>query len=117
MPPAPSSATMSTQSADFPPIAPLDVPAPGDRPSPPPVSAPPAGPPPPPVPSPPANGGRPQAAPSSFGANASKSVPPVAVAQYDVRTGRYVGPDGKLYQQSDLVPPKAPKRWQDMLPT
>src|ERR1700752_4285026 len=29
-PPVPSSAGMSTQSADFPPIAPLDVPAPGE---------------------------------------------------------------------------------------
>jgi phospholipid/cholesterol/gamma-HCH transport system substrate-binding protein len=105
-PPAPSSATMSTQAADFPPIAPLDVPAPGELPPPPAVTPPDT-----------VNGGRPQAAPSSFGAKASKSAPSVAVAHYDPRTGRYVGPDGKLYQQSDLVTPKAPKKWQDMLPT
>ncbi|ORW05464.1 MCE family protein [Mycobacterium kyorinense] len=103
-PPAPSSANMSTQAGDFPPIAPLDVPAPGEVPS-------------PRVPPSPekANGGPPQAAPSSFGAKASK--PTVTTAKYDSRTGRYVGPDGKLYQQSDLVTPSAPKKWQDMLPT
>jgi phospholipid/cholesterol/gamma-HCH transport system substrate-binding protein len=112
-PPAPSSATMSTQAADFPPIAPLDVPAPGDLP------APPAVPPPPAVPSPPdaVSGGRPQAAPSSFGAKGSKPALPVAIAQYDARTGRYVAPDGKLYQQSDLVTSKLPKKWQDLFPT
>ncbi|HUH70909.1 MAG TPA: MlaD family protein [Mycobacterium sp.] len=112
-PPLPSSASMSTQSADFPPIAPLDVPSPGELPSPP------AAPAPPPVPAPPdtANGGQPQAAPSSFGGKAAKPVPSVAIAQYDPRTGRYIGPDGKLYQQSDLVTSTAPKKWQDMLPT
>jgi hypothetical protein len=39
------------------------------------------------------------------------------VAKYDPHTGRYVGPDGKLYQQSDLATLKAPKTWKDMLPT
>lgn len=104
-PPVPSSANMSTQADDFPPIAPLDVPAPGELPS---ARA--AAPPPEKV-----DGEPPQAAPSSFGAKASK--PSVTTAQYDSRTGRYVGPDGKLYQQSDLVTPTAPKTWQDMLPT
>jgi phospholipid/cholesterol/gamma-HCH transport system substrate-binding protein len=107
VPPTPSSATMSTQAGGFPPIAPLDVPGPGDLPSPPAVS---------PAPNT-ASGGRPQAAPSSFGAKAAKLAPPVAVAQYDAATGRYIGPDGKLYQQSDLVTSKAPKRWQDLFPT
>lgn len=114
-PPVPSSApppaaTMSPLSADLASIAPLDVPAPGEVPSPPPVPAP------PPVPSPPdtVNGGRPQAAPSSFGTKASG--PSVAIAQYDPRTGRYVGPDGHLYQQSDLVKSPGPKTWKDMLP-
>ncbi len=115
-PPVPSSgptlAPMSPMSADLPPIAPLDVPSPGELP------APLAGPPPPsPDSAPPdtANGGGPQAAPSSFGAKVSG--PSVAIARYDPRTGRYIGPDGKLYQQSDLVPSSAPKTWQDMLPT
>src|SRR5271154_374476 len=91
-PPAPSSASMSTQAADFPPIAPLDVPAPGE------AAPPPAAPPPPP-----GNAGRPQAAPSSFGAKTSRPAPSVAVAPYDPHTGRYLAPDGKLYQQSDLA--------------
>jgi phospholipid/cholesterol/gamma-HCH transport system substrate-binding protein len=137
VPPVPSSGMMSTQSADFPVIAPLDVPAPGDVAPPtavppplaggPPATGPPpaAGPPPVAVPSPTAvpsppdkvTGGKPQAAPSSFDTNAAKPVPSVAVAHYDPRTGGYIGSDGKLYQQSDLVTSQAPKKWQDMLPS
>jgi phospholipid/cholesterol/gamma-HCH transport system substrate-binding protein len=130
-PPVPSSgpvmAPMSPMSGEIPPIAPLDVPAPGDLPAPLAGPAPPAAPapdsPPPAAPAPDsappdaANGGGPQAAPSSFGGGAAKPVPSVAIAHYDARTGRYVGPDGKLYQQSDLAPSKAPKTWRDMLPT
>jgi phospholipid/cholesterol/gamma-HCH transport system substrate-binding protein len=106
-PPVPSSASMSTQAGDFPPIAPLDVP------SPPAVHRPPAPPRPPAV----IDGGRPQAAPSSFGGTATKPIPSVAVAPYDPRTGRYVAPDGKLYQQSDLATATTPKKWQDLFPT
>jgi phospholipid/cholesterol/gamma-HCH transport system substrate-binding protein len=42
--------------------------------------------------------------------------PPLAVAEYDPATGTYVGPDGKIYTQSDLAH-DAPKQrtWQDML--
>jgi hypothetical protein len=111
VPPVPSSGMMSTQSADFPPIAPLDVPAPGE--------VPPAGPPPSAMPSLPDNVNRrgPRTAPSAFGAKAPTAVPSVAIAQYDPRTGRYDGPDGESYQQSDLVPTTAPKKWQDMFPT
>ncbi len=115
VPPVPSSgpilAPMSRMSADLPPIAPLDIPSQGELPAPPP--------PPPPAPAAPdqVDGGQPQAAPSSFGAKPAKPAPRVVVAKYDPRTGRYVGPDGKLYQQSDLVTSKAPKTWQDMLPT
>jgi phospholipid/cholesterol/gamma-HCH transport system substrate-binding protein len=121
-PPVPSSgppalAPISPMSADLSPIAPLDVPTPGQLPPPPAAPAPP--PPPPASPAPPdqVDGGQPQAAPSSFGANASKPAPSVVVAKYDPHTGRYVGPDGKLYQQSDLATLKAPKTWKDMLPT
>lgn len=133
VPPVPSSGPslpMSRMSADLPPIAPLDVPAAGELPSPPAAPAPPplaplVSPDPAPADSAPAGpapadatgGGGPQAAPSAFGANTSKPAPSVEVAKYDPRTGRYVGPDGKLYQQSDLVAPKAPKTWKDMLPT
>jgi phospholipid/cholesterol/gamma-HCH transport system substrate-binding protein len=122
-PPAPSplAANMSTQAADFPPIAPLDVNAQG-APAPPPAAPapPPAAAPAPPVgpPSPDTvNGAPPQAHPSSFGAKASRPAPSVVVAPYDPRTGRYVAPDGKLYQQSDLATSTAPKKWQDLFPT
>ncbi len=107
-PPVPSSANMSTQSSEFPSIAPLDVPAP-----PPAMHRPPAPPRPPAV----IDGGRPQAAPSSFGGKTTKPVPSVAVATYDPRTGRYLTSDGKYYQQSDLATSTAPKKWQDLLPT
>jgi phospholipid/cholesterol/gamma-HCH transport system substrate-binding protein len=112
-PPVPSSASMSTRSADFPPIAPLDVPAPGG------VSQPAAVPAPAPLPSPPdkVNGDQPRAAHSSFAPKIAGPLPAVATAQYDPRTGRYVGRDGRVYQQSDLVNPAAAKKWQDMLPT
>jgi phospholipid/cholesterol/gamma-HCH transport system substrate-binding protein len=52
----------------------------------------------------------PQAAPSSSGTSA----PTVSTAQYDPRTGRFITPDGQLYQQSDVT--STPKTWQDMLP-
>src|SRR6201993_2554087 len=122
-PPIPSSgprvAPMSPMSADLASIAPLDMPAAGELPAAP--GPPPAAPAPPP-PSDPAqpyaaNGDGPLAAPSSFGGNATKPTPSVAIARYDPHTGRYVGPDGKLYQQSDLAPPKTPKTWRGMLPT
>jgi phospholipid/cholesterol/gamma-HCH transport system substrate-binding protein len=111
-PPAPSSvappaANMSTRAGDFPSIAPLDV-------APTPAMHRPPGPPKPPAV---IDGGRPQAAPSSFGAKEVKPMPSVAVASYDPRTGRYLTPDGKYYQQSDLATSKAPKKWQDLLPT
>ncbi len=115
-PPAPSSlsANMSTQAADFPPIAPLDVPAQGAAaPAPAVAPSPPVGPPPPDR----VNGTQPQAHPSSFGPKASRPAPSVVVAPYDPRTGRYVAPDGKLYQQSDLATSTAPKKWQDLFPT
>ncbi len=118
-PPVPSSgptlAPLSPMSADLPPIAPLDVPSQGELPAPPAAPAPPPAP--EPVPPDTANAGRPQAAPSSFGGKATELAPSVAVVPYDPHTGRYVGPDGKLYQQSDLVTSAAPKTWRDMLPT
>ncbi|AKK26664.1 MCE family protein [Mycobacterium sp. EPa45] len=36
------------------------------------------------------------------------------IANYDPRTGRYVGSDGQLYQQSDLA--ATPENWQDLMP-
>ena len=106
-PPAPSSVNnMSTQAGNYPSIAPLDVPAP------PAMQRPPAPQKPPLV----IDGGRPQAAPSSFDAKATRPTPSVAVASYDPRTGSYLTPDGKFYQQSDLATSTAPKKWQDLLP-
>jgi phospholipid/cholesterol/gamma-HCH transport system substrate-binding protein len=51
-------------------------------------------------------------------ANVGSAVPqgaPVATAQYDPRTGRYITPDGQLYQQSNVAESSPPKTWQDML--
>src|ERR1700722_20185408 len=107
-PPTPSATNMSTQASNFPSIAPLDVPS-----APPTLHRPPAPPKPPTV----IDGSRPQAAPSSFDGKTNKPVPSVAVATYDPRTGRYLTPDGKFYEQSDLATSTAPKKWQDLLPT
>jgi phospholipid/cholesterol/gamma-HCH transport system substrate-binding protein len=81
------------------PLAPVDTPDPG-----------------PPTPASPSPGGRPSAAPSSFGGN--RSGPSVAVAEYNPRTGSYVGSDGQLYRQTDLVtsPDRKARTWQDLLP-
>jgi phospholipid/cholesterol/gamma-HCH transport system substrate-binding protein len=58
---------------------------------------------------PPDSAGQPQAHPAD-------SPPPVAVAQYDPATGRYVGPDGNVYTQSDLNQSShQEKSWQNML--
>ena len=41
---------------------------------------------------------------------------PIAAAQYDPATGRYVGPDGRIYTQSDLAQNASQeKNWQSML--
>ncbi|MET0701610.1 MAG: MlaD family protein [Mycobacterium sp.] len=47
---------------------------------------------------------------------AAAAPPPIAVAQYDPSTGNYVGPDGRIYTQSNLAGNK-PKgqTWQSML--
>ncbi len=42
--------------------------------------------------------------------------PPIATAPYDPRTGRYIGPDGQVYEQSDLADQPGPTDWQQMLP-
>jgi hypothetical protein len=83
----------------------------------------PPGPQPPPLPagppaptdslSPPDVSGAASAAPSAFTTNGSASGPSVAVAHYDPQTGRYATPDGKVYQQTDLVDP--PKTWRDLV--
>jgi hypothetical protein len=93
-PPLPLPANMSPQASDLPSIAPQDVP---DQPGP--------------------SSGATHAAPSSFGRNGSQPGPAVAVTHYDPSSGRYVGPDGQTYRQSDLARSSTPKKWEDMLPT
>jgi phospholipid/cholesterol/gamma-HCH transport system substrate-binding protein len=92
---------------------PPPVPAPPQAPPPQPDAAPPpspagAGPPGPP---PPAGA----TAPSAFSANTSGPRPSVAAVHYDPRTGKYLAPDGQMYQRSDLVAPGAAKTWQDLI--
>jgi phospholipid/cholesterol/gamma-HCH transport system substrate-binding protein len=53
------------------------------------------------------------AAPSAFTGDSSSPGLSVATAHYDPQTGRYATPDGKVYEQTDLVDP--PKTWQDLI--
>ena len=69
-----------------------------------------------PAPGPAPEGAAPQAMPSASGVSSVAATPSVATVRYNPRTGRYVGPDGQLYQQSDLVTSSAAKTWEDMLP-
>jgi len=39
-----------------------------------------------------------------------------AAVNYDPRTGRYVGADGRVYQQTDLTPSTDSTSWKDLLP-
>lgn len=41
--------------------------------------------------------------------------PPLAIANYDPTSGKYVGPDGHVYTQSDLTHNPKGKTWQSML--
>jgi phospholipid/cholesterol/gamma-HCH transport system substrate-binding protein len=86
------------------PLAPMDTPQ-SDAPAP-------AAPPPPP-------GGAPSAAPSSFDTSGSGKGPSVAIASYNPRTGSYVGPDGRMYRQLDLIasPDRKAKTWKDLILT
>ncbi|MDP9167107.1 MAG: MCE family protein [Actinomycetota bacterium] len=69
------------------------------------------------VPPPAADGGAPIAAPSSFHPGAPGAVPKVAVAEYNPRTGEYIGSDGKQYKVTNLAANVPLSRtWQDMLP-
>lgn len=65
---------------------------------------------------PPSDGGAPTVAPSAFAPNVSGG-PSVAVATYDPRTGRYATPDGKVYRQTDLVPPSGDRTWKNLFTT
>ena len=69
-----------------------------------------------PAPGPVAGDTPPDAVPQAVPSSSSAQGPSVATAQYDPRTGRYLTPDGQMYQQTNLVASAAPKTWQDMLP-
>lgn len=60
------------------------------------------------------DGADPPAAPSSFTGRSGVG-PSVAVAHYDPRTGQYLGSDGQLHRQSNLVTAGANRTWKDML--
>jgi len=105
--PLPPGAPPSTPPVPLaPPVAPVDATA-----QVPPV---PSEPTPPPTAVPHGSGGVPAAAPNSFGDSGSGVGPTAAVAEYNPRTGEYVGEDGRLYRQSSLTAPA--QSWQDMLP-
>jgi phospholipid/cholesterol/gamma-HCH transport system substrate-binding protein len=50
------------------------------------------------------------------GSTAPLAPPPIAAAEYDPATGTYIGPDGRVYTQSNLAH-STPKEqtWQSML--
>lgn len=56
------------------------------------------------------------AAPAAESTNAPGAEPPAAVGQYDPQSGRYMGPDGRLYQQTDLSATGSPNEWTNLLP-
>jgi hypothetical protein len=62
------------------------------------------------------DGGAVPATPSAFGGTKSGGGPSVTVAQYNPRTGEYVGSDGKVYQVTNLVADEPlAKTWKDLL--
>jgi hypothetical protein len=90
--------------APAPPAPGLPVPAPGPAPGPLGLA-------------PTADGGAVSATPSAFGDKTPGDRPSVAVAQYNPRTGEYLGSDGKMYQVTNLVADAPlPKSWKDLLP-
>lgn len=56
-----------------------------------------------------------QDVPQRPAADASPAAPPIAVAEYDPVTGTYLGPDGRVYTQSDLAQGAAQRTWESML--
>jgi virulence factor Mce-like protein len=66
------------------------------------------------LPEPSAPGGDVQAGAADFSAAAAPAAA-VAAATYNPRTGEYIGPDGRLYRQADLVPLAANKTWKDLV--
>jgi len=57
--------------------------------------------------------GTPVVAPSANRAGAPK----VALTPYDPKTGSYLGPDGKVARQTNVVAGAQAQSWRDLLPT
>jgi phospholipid/cholesterol/gamma-HCH transport system substrate-binding protein len=67
------------------------------------------------VPQLPAGSAPPEAAPAVPAPPPAPAVPALATAEYDPATGTYVGPDGKVYTQSDLAQTAKEQTWQSLL--
>jgi phospholipid/cholesterol/gamma-HCH transport system substrate-binding protein len=57
----------------------------------------------------------PQPPPHTAATTAPAPLPPIAAARYDPATGTYVGPDGRVYTQSNLSNTEQEHTWQSML--
>ena len=57
----------------------------------------------------------PQPPPKTAATTAPAPLPPIAAARYDPATGTYVGPDGRVYTQSNLANTEQEHTWQSML--
>jgi virulence factor Mce-like protein len=57
------------------------------------------------------------ALPVTPSANTGGQSPSVAVVPYDPNTGKYMTPDGRYEQQTNLIAGSAPKSWQELMPT
>jgi virulence factor Mce-like protein len=119
--PPPSPATPQRPQALPPPDSPAPPPAAFDPAPPGPANPAPPGPPDPLPAAPtrsvaPPDGFSTAAAPSSFAGNQPQGAPSMAAVHYDPRTGRYIDPEGRLHQQSNLAP-NSTTTWKDLLPT
>ncbi len=56
----------------------------------------------------------PSTAPSSYGRHPAAAS--VSGATYNPRTGTYLGPDRRLYRQTNVGPAAAPRSWEELLP-
>jgi phospholipid/cholesterol/gamma-HCH transport system substrate-binding protein len=52
---------------------------------------------------------------STMPSNTLNSAPAIAAVPYDPATGSYIGPDGRLYTQTDLSQTSEKKTWDSML--
>jgi virulence factor Mce-like protein len=62
-----------------------------------------------------AGGDTPAAVPNALSPNEAGPPAPIAATHYDPGSGKYVAPDGQVYQQSDLAARAQPRTWQDLV--